>query len=203
MKTIRFYGMMLMTVMLAFCMASCGDDDDEDDGGGTTATIPTKYRTILSPYITIYDGENPPMLDGTFLMSPDELVYTSDGAKEPGAILSDYYVKFSKMNSSKGTIVYQGKTKNGSADAGISASITGNGNNFTVFFTTTSSYKGATDKRFTIFSGTLTAKGIQNLHWAWIVTDKTNDPNNYLPEEGVYRIFKDGDGMAENAVWPE
>ena len=34
MKTLRFFGMMLMAVMVSFSMTACGDDDDDDEGGG-------------------------------------------------------------------------------------------------------------------------------------------------------------------------
>ena len=161
--------MMIAGVCAGF--AACGDDKDDD---GTPESpkqqsFPSEYRSTLSKYITIYDGANPPKLEGTFVMSPDELVYTSDGARDPGAILSD---------------------------------ISGSGNNFTVFFYTTTNYRGASDKRLTAFSGTLTSNGIKDLRWAWIVTEKSNDPDGLLPAEGVYRIFKDGDGLAEPAVWP-
>lgn len=33
MKTLRLFGMMLMTVLMAFNMAACGDDDEEDGNG--------------------------------------------------------------------------------------------------------------------------------------------------------------------------
>lgn len=37
MKTLRFFGMMLMTMLLAFNFTACGDDDDDKskDGGGS------------------------------------------------------------------------------------------------------------------------------------------------------------------------
>ena len=194
--------MMIAGVCAGF--AACGDDKDD---GGTPEnpkqqSFPSEYRSTLSNYITIYDGANPPKLEGTFVMSPDELVYTSDGAKDPGAILSDYYVKFSNHDIANNTITYQGMSKGGTADAGIGGMISGSGNNFTVFFYSTTNYRGASDKRLTAFSGTLTSNGIKDLRWAWIVTEKSDDPDHLLPAEGVYRIFKDGDGLAESAVWP-
>lgn len=42
MKTMRKFGMMLMTVMIAFSMTACGDDDDNGDspfGGGSSVTV--------------------------------------------------------------------------------------------------------------------------------------------------------------------
>lgn len=136
MKTFRLYETMLAAVVIAFSMSACGDDKDD---GGTPEnpkqqSFPSEYRSTLSNYITIYDGANPPKLEGTFVMSPDELVYTSDGAKDPGAILSDYYVKFSNHDIANNTITYQGMSKGGTADAGIGGMISGSGNNFTVFF---------------------------------------------------------------------
>ena len=37
MKTLRFFGMMLMAVLMSFSMTACGDDDDDDSSeGGST-----------------------------------------------------------------------------------------------------------------------------------------------------------------------
>jgi hypothetical protein len=43
MKTLRFFGMMLMAVLMSFSMTACGDDDDDDskDGGGTPDYVGT------------------------------------------------------------------------------------------------------------------------------------------------------------------
>ena len=40
MKTLRFFGMLLVAVVISFGMTACGGDDDDDTGGGaTTATF--------------------------------------------------------------------------------------------------------------------------------------------------------------------
>lgn len=45
MKTFRFFGLMLMTVMMTFGMAACGSDDDDDDND-TSSKIETIAGTI-------------------------------------------------------------------------------------------------------------------------------------------------------------
>ena len=38
MKTIRFFGMMLMAVLMAFNLSACGDDDDDDQPASIVGT---------------------------------------------------------------------------------------------------------------------------------------------------------------------
>lgn len=41
MKTLRLFGMMLMAVVMAFSLSTCGDDDDDDDQ--PTSIVGTKW----------------------------------------------------------------------------------------------------------------------------------------------------------------
>ena len=50
-------------------------------------------------------------------------------------------------------------------------------------------------KRF----GTKSSSGIRNLEYAFVMVEKGDDPNHKLMEEGVFRVFKDKDGLAANA----
>ena len=42
----------------------------------------------------------------------------------------------------------------------------------------------------------MTSAGIKDLYYSFVMIDK-NDPNNHLMDIGDYRVFKDGDGLAE------
>ena len=52
-----------------------------------------------------------------------------------------------------------------------------------------------------VISGTKTANGIANLEYAFIVTEKGEDPNHYVIPVGAFRSFKDGDGFSEVTSW--
>lgn len=202
-KTIEFAILAAVLLIGTVALSSCGSDknDEGGDSGGAASTFPSEYRNILGKYMPIYEGANPPKLDGTFLLSPDELVYTSDGAKSPGAILDDWYIRFFNQNTSTNSISCEG-TSGSTIETGYGSYIIGSGNNFTVFLTTELSYKSSKDKRLTVYSGTVTSNGISNLHWGWIITE-SDDPDGYLPSVGTYRIFKDGDGTSVSTTWPK
>ena len=51
-------------------------------------------------------------------------------------------------------------------------------------------------------SGTKTAEGIQNLQYAFVMVEKGDDPEGILMEEGVFRVFKDGDEISYYTSWP-
>ena len=53
-----------------------------------------------------------------------------------------------------------------------------------------------------VISGTKSTSGIQNLQYAAIMVEKGDDPNNELMKEGVFRVFKDQDGLSINTSWP-
>ena len=53
MKTLKYFGMMLMVTMMAFSMAACGSDkDNEEEGGGgggsSTGVVGTWYQDITA-----------------------------------------------------------------------------------------------------------------------------------------------------------
>ena len=52
-----------------------------------------------------------------------------------------------------------------------------------------------------VISGTKTASGIEDLHYAFVIVEKGDDPDGKLMEEGVFRVFKDEDGMSVNSDW--
>jgi hypothetical protein len=55
---------------------------------------------------------------------------------------------------------------------------------------------------FKILSGTKNAEEIQNLQYAFVMVEKGDDPEGILMEEGVFRVFKDGDEISYYTSWP-
>ena len=205
MKTLKNFGMMMLAMTMAFSMVSCGSDDKDEGNTGTKDTrlnsvVPQEYRTQMERYIEIYDGVNPPNVEGVYLSSPTVLVYTSDGVYEPGHKFADKYYKFENQNMSTNTIDYEAK-QSSTIQNGSGAFISGDGNNFTIFFNSTGRDGEITTKTALVVSGTKTSEGIKNLKYAFVMLDKY-DPNDVKMDVGAFRVIKDGDGISEPASWP-
>ena len=59
-----------------------------------------------------------------------------------------------------------------------------------------------TMKESLVISGIKTDSGIKDLRYAFIVLEKSEDPNHHSMAVGGFRVFKDGDDIAKNAKWP-
>lgn len=207
MKQFKFLAMLLF---IAFGMTACSSSDKDDDKPDTKevdtrleSVVPNEYRVQLEKYMAIYDGVNPPNVEGVYLASPSTLVYSSDGAFEVGHKFVDYYFKFSNQNTKRNTVDYERKGKSGTdSETSTGAFISGDGNNFTIFFNTTGVAQGISNKKALLVSGTKASDGIKNLIWAFVMTEKGDDPNNVLIKVGEFRVVKDNDGLADNTTWP-
>lgn len=169
------------------------------------SVVPPAILNKIKPYIPVYEGTNPPIINGAFLIDPIATVYCEDqghGGYNPGDIVASKIIKLSNQNNAKLTLDYAEKLVNGSSDAtGNGAFISGSGNNFTAFFNTEGKSDGIYNKRAMVISGTKTSTGIENLKYAFIMVEKGNDPTGILMNEGVFRVFKDQDGLARNTSW--
>lgn len=173
--------------------------------------VPIEILEPMEPYIPIYEGENPPDIQGTYVIDPMEIVYDKMGNYEPGYNnFSTLYFNISNQNFTTNTLDYREKEiGNGgvaSESEGNGAFVSGEGNNFTVFFNTTGvthleNYDVDTTDAL-IISGTKTSDGIRDLHYAFVIVKKSADPDNRLMKEGDFRVFKDGDNWAETTSWP-
>ena len=167
--------------------------------------IPPEYKDRMDPYITIYEGANPPNIEGIYLLSPNELTYDATNQFEIGHVFSDMYFRFYNQDMVNNTLDYQEKQKS-SGGSGTGCFISGEGNNFTVYFNVdvTSRYEkyDISLKQALVISGTKTDDGIKNLEYAFVIVDKSSDPDQYVIDPGDFRAFKDGDGMGITTTWP-
>ena len=169
--------------------------------------IPEDLVDKMSEKINIYRGTNPPMIEGCYFMDPAVTVYCEDGYYKEGTVVASEIIRFMNQDNDYQTLDYEGKSANGkTADVGKGAFISGSGNNFSVFFSTVGTYvtdKGQTvgTKEAIIISGTKTSSGIKELEYALVMIEKTNDIYGEVMEEGIYRVFKDGDGLSVNYTW--
>lgn len=202
---------LLMIAMLfgaMFGFTACGGDDDANDNGGSSNyqdsrivnVIPDNYIKELKKHMTIYDGVNPPSIEGSFVMSPTELVYASADPSWDGKDINwaDNYFTFSNQSTSARTISVSQTTSNGYSGSGTGAYICGEGNNFTIYFNETGVSYGINFKQAVIITGTKTSAGVRNLTKAFVMVERGQKTGSQdIMQAGEYRIFHDGDGVAE------
>ena len=163
--------------------------------------IPDDIIDQMDDYIPIYEGNNPPNVEGQYLLSPSELVYDSTHGFSIGHIFDDLYFQFLNQDMENNTLDYVEEQGN-SSQVGTGAFISGEGDRFSVFFNTDGNavyddysfwYKTAL-----VISGIKTADGIKDLDYAFVLVDKGDDPKPYYIPSGSFRVFKDGDGLSTN-----
>ena len=166
--------------------------------------LPEDLQDLIEPYITIYKGNNPPNIEGTIYVEPFVCVYCQDqnqGGYFPGDVVASSYIRFYNQNMIYNTLDIDEK-EGSNTSTGKGAFISGTGNNFSAFFNTIGTSSGISTKTALVISGTKTANGIANLKYAFVMVEKGNDPNHILMNEGVFRVFEDGDGISVYTSWP-
>ena len=162
-----------------------------------TQQIPQEYLEKMSAHMPIYSGNTPPAIEGTYVLSPLLLHYSSDGQSLNN--LADQFIRMTNQDTSKNTVMYEDKQASNYKER-TEMVVLGKDNNFTIFAVVPGYLGSVTYKLATIVSGTMTDAGIKDCHIALLMVDK-NDPDNQVMKVGTYRIFKDKDGLAEPSSW--
>ena len=195
----------LLLCLVAMLSFSCSDDDDSPNVGKIIDNVVPQYlRVQIEQYMPIYDGENPPLITGSYHMSPVQLLHSSDGQTPPGKLKDlDFGFRHQKNNRLDYVMASVSINGGGHEERGEGMYITGEGNNFTAFIATQGKSAGVTFTSGVIISGTYdaTKKGIHNLRYATVMIDKLNDPKDKLMKIGVFRVFKDTDGWSDYFDW--
>lgn len=178
----------------------------EEEDNRIENVVPADIREKLDDYITIYDGVNPPNIEGVFFLDPCVTVYCEDegnGGFEPGKLVNSLYIRFSNQNTVNNTLDYDDiSAPLTSVSSGKGAFISGSGSNFTAYFNTEGTTDGIYTKTALVVSGTKVVRGIENLQYAFVMVEKGEDPENELMKEGVFRVFEDEDGFSVQTTWP-
>ena len=167
--------------------------------------VPDDIRQKMEPYIPIYDGTNPPNVEGCYLIEPFETVYCEDygnGGYEPGRLMVPNYIKLSSQSKDNTIDMEECSSDFDTYSIGEGAFISGEGKNFTIFFNTIGTSSGIPYRTALLLSGTKATDGIKNLRYAFVMVEKGDDPGNQLMKEGVFRVFQDKDGMSYSDTWP-
>ena len=212
------------TVLCAlFVMVSCSKSDDNSGGNsgnnkgnnggnnGQSLNIPMEAKAIIpeetlqqikAQGMPIYEGTNPPNIEGIYLLDNLRFHYSSDPGEKgftKGDKAVNYKYRFYEQNGVKLKSDYRA-LKFGVNDiaTGSGAIISGSGNNFTVFLNHAAHTEGVKNNDIILISGEITSEGIKDLVLTLTVTEK-EDTNNQIMKVGVYRIFQH-EGIARRAT---
>lgn len=141
----------------------------------------------------IHSGDNPPCIEGIYLATP----FTLKGSNVPseglpvGYIFPDFELKLYNQNSEDLTIEldYVNATVTGN---GIGGFICGEGDYFSLFAITTSVKYGYTAEVLWVFSGKMTANGIEEFHAGNFMLNDNGDPGDVFIPNNSGRTFYDG-----------
>jgi hypothetical protein len=126
------------------------------------------------------------------------LIGSNEPRDEIGKRYNDLYFAF--IEGANGGLVYREKQSNSTAESDT-LDVVGKGNDFTAYFISEGTSLGVRVKQSTIISGTLTPNGIENYRYSFVMLEKGPDPDNLIVPVETYRIFKDGDDLAEISEW--
>ena len=167
------------------------------------SVVPEEILEKIDDHMPLYSGVTPPNIEGAYLIDPFVAVYYEDHPDiAPGGRVVSETILFSNQDTKKNILDYNAISVTGSSwDEGKGAFISGTGDKFTAFFNTEGETYGIYTKDALVISGTKTSSGIEDLYYAFVMVEKGDDPSNRLMREGVFRIFKDEDGLCINTEW--
>ena len=149
--------------------------------------------------IEINGGNNPPDIEGTYIVSPLTIENSNFNYAPPGTIYwigdGKMNVKFSEQNNTKLTVKLDYWLGNGEEESGygLGSFITGDGNKFSLFVEIKGTQNGLPFKCVQVHSGEIVENCIRNYHHVEIETEA----NPYTIQVGQGVLFKDGDGVSE------
>lgn len=185
------------------------------NSGDSTIVLPIPYGKIpydvvaeeiqdslLAHDFIINEGINPPMINGSYLISPMIIKYASDNYQNA---FYDLAFQFAGQHP-RGRLMYNEKQNNEAFGTARNASVIGHDSSFTVYCVQTivNTTGPHNDTLYwcntaTIISGKICDSGIVDCQYAYVLNDKyasSEEIDNRLPEKGTYRMWQDGDGFA-------
>ena len=210
----------LLVFMVAFgfgLLLSCissggggGDDDTADDDAGDDNDdndringVPDEVNDFLDPEdlakledagMQIYPGDNPPNIEGSYLVDSQVIVYDEIGMEgDPVANYIQTYYDQKSDGSIKNS--YEAIGIDDTA-TGLGAFISGDKDCFSVYVRVDGSADGCNYASPIIYSGCLADEGIEGFSLGLIMKSKQGDNCDALMPEGAARIIKEQDGLA-------
>lgn len=197
----NFFSAALVLVLL---MAACSKDDDKkfDFDGSLTSITEFVGADLLNEMtdmgLIIYSGNNPPNVEGRYLMSP-AVLKASNVPNEPYPIGHRFADQEMEFKNQKGLdIEFHGEQATaGGTYTGAGSFISGDGDNFTVFLSILAKKEGREKEveEIFVYSGRISPEGIHDIQLALFMVD--NKGQSGVIDNGRGRLFIDEDGLAE------
>ena len=194
------FSFLIIFTIIYGCSENKGSGSNLLDSNGLSKDIndfvPDSLLHILDSLgMPINTGDNPPNIEGTFLITPFTMVNTNrvNDNYYIGQVISDFYVKFSEQNNGKLTVnidYYNG----GEEGNGIGSFIVGDANKFSVFSKLFVTYLGDSADVLVLFSGSLGSDGLHDMYVANFMVNSYG--SYYFINNGEGRIFYDSDGLS-------
>ena len=174
------------------------------------SVIPDSLQTeFFAKFGAIPEGAIPPKINGSYVMSPKQRVYSNDPVWNQylHVVEDNMWLRFTEQHN--GIVVMD--LKEATETVTDTVFVCGNGNAFAVYFIEDKSYDlpynghvyHAKVKRGVVMKGKVTDAGLSDFRHATIVLESEDDSNGQISQypKGSYFIYKDGDGLANNEEW--
>jgi hypothetical protein len=156
-----------------------------------------QLRTLKDLGLPINDGMRPPDITGTFYGDSIVLKGTNIPGDWPlGTGFGNMEITFYSQHNDGSVLVSY--TQGSESGTGLGSFVSGSGNDFSVYAQITGTSSGISFEDAMVFSGTMSAGGIQDFTYGLIMTDKGSDPYDDLINVGDARVFDENDGLAAN-----
>lgn len=207
---IKIVLILFITILLASCKKNSTNSPEFEDG--ILIEISEKINPEILGIIEneldmpIHRGDNPPVVDATFVMNPYALhrtnVPSDAGRREPGHRYAPLHLRLSGQNSENYTINFDTVHSTiGEAPAfGPGSFIIGNGNRFSIFGFQQQQFDGVTTTLLSILSGILEEDGISSPHHTLFMIDN-GEVSGRIPNN-TGRSFVHGNNKAPFTSWP-
>ena len=185
-----------LTLCLSLFFAGCMNDGD------VTIILPLVNRTIpghvisdemldtIRTYMPVNEGQTPPDIAGSYLVTPFELVYSTDVFEGEFHDLTWHADPVNSWNHTTYT------ERQGTAEGiGHEAYVIGSDDRFTLYTIDSAAdpVAGWQCRMVTLISGVKRESEITDLHYAILMLDKRDEADILIAPDS-YRIFADGDG---------
>ncbi|MEO8770381.1 MAG: hypothetical protein ABI402_09865 [Ferruginibacter sp.] len=199
MKQKLFFAFFL--ALIVFTAPSCKKDHDSGNG------LSSKINNIISQEIidelesrgmAINKGDQPPSIEGIYLANPYTLTspYSSEDPWQAGHVIGDYKYKMYDQKGDDVKLDYKNASLSDIGN-GVASFISGSSKKFSLFAQLTGVSSGISYKQVSIISGEITADGIKDFQFAFVLTEKGGDgSNSILIPVGKPRIWRDDSGIA-------
>lgn len=205
-------GFCLAALMMTSCDGVFGEQGNPNPAADDVLdlrlekVVPAHVWLKLMNTMPIYEGINPPIIEGAYRARPMDLVYDEYALAWPFmAPAQDLYMWFRGQNAYLNAVPVKNalkfKSKQGSIEMeNDEVKIAGTGDNFTVYFTTTQQFTESTGNVIdvdlaVVISGTKVKNAIKDLYYGFVILGESASSIELLPE-GATRVFKDGNTIS-------